>query len=73
MKVCREAMWRVLRECGTDGCLITRLSSLYDGSRACVRLGSKVREYFDVRKGLREWCVISMWLFNIFFDRSLIE
>ena len=52
-KVCREELWRVLHECGVDGYLIRSMSSLYNGSRACVRLGSRVGEYFEVRRGLR--------------------
>ena len=66
-KVCREALWRVLHECGVvDGYLIRGMNSLYNGSRACVRLGSRVREYSEVWKGLRQVCVMSPCLFNIF-------
>ena len=50
--VCIGALWRVLHECGVDGSLIRSMSILCDGSRACVRLGSRVGEYFEVRKGL---------------------
>ena len=66
-KVCKEALWRVLHECGVDGYLIRSMSSLYNGSRACVRLGSRLGEIFEVRRGLRQGCVMSPWLFNIFF------
>ena len=68
-KVCREALWRVLHECGVDGYLIRSMSSLYNGSRACVRLGSRLGEIFEVRRGLRQGCVMSPWLFNIYFDK----
>ena len=50
--------------CGVVGYLIRSMSNLYNGNRACVRLGSGVGEYFEVRKGY----VISPWLFNIFFS-----
>ena len=50
-KVCREGLWRVLHECGVNEYLIRNMSSLYNGSTACVRLGSKVREHFKVRRG----------------------
>ena len=46
-KVCREELWRVLHECGVNGHLIR--SSLYNGSRKCVRLGNRLAEYFEVR------------------------
>ena len=41
-KVCREGLWRVLDECGVDRYLIRSMNSLYNGSRACVRLGSRM-------------------------------
>ena len=44
-KVCSENLWRVLNECGVDGYLIRSMSSLYNGSRACVGLGSRLGEY----------------------------
>ena len=67
-KVCREEMWKVVHKCGVDGYLIRSMSSLYDWSSACVRLSSRVREYFEVRRGMRQGCVMFPWLFNIFFD-----
>ena len=63
-KLCREAVWRILHECGVDGYLIRSVTSLYNGSRACVRLGSRVREHFEVRKGLRQGCVMSPFFFH---------
>ena len=44
----REELWRVLHECGDDSDLIRSMSSLYDGSRACVRSESRVVEYLEV-------------------------
>ena len=58
-KVCREALWRVLRECGVDGYLIRSMSSLYNGSRAYVRSGSRVGEYFKVRRELTQGYIMS--------------
>ena len=68
-KVCRVSLWKVLHECGVDGYLIRSISSLYNRSRACVRLGSRVREYSEVRRGLRQKYIMSPWLLNIFFNR----
>ena len=70
-KVSREKLWKVLHECGVDGYLIRSMGSLYDGNRACVRLGSRVRKYFELGKGLRQGCVMSPWFFNRFFDRVI--
>ena len=45
-KVCKEELWRVLYECGVHGYLIRSMSSLYNGSRECVRLGSRAGKIF---------------------------
>ena len=58
----------MLHEYGVDGYLIRSMSS-FEGSRACVKLGSRMGEYFEVRRGLRQRCAMSPWLLNIFFDR----
>ena len=68
-KVCREELWRVLHECGVQY-LIRGMSRLYNGSRACVKLSSRVGEYFfEVRRWLRQGCLMPSWLFNVLFDR----
>ena len=65
-KICREESCMVLHECVVDWYLISSMSSLYDGSRACVRLGGTMGKYFEVRRGLRQEYVMSPLLFNIF-------
>ena len=40
----------------------------YVGSKACVRVGNEVSEWFPVRVGLRQGCVMSLWLFNFYID-----
>ena len=34
-----------------------------------MKFGSRVKKYFEVRLESRHECVISQWLFSIFFDR----
>ena len=56
-----------------EGYLIKTMNSLYNISRACVRLGSRMGEYFEVKKELRQGCVMSPWLFNIFFFDKVVR
>ena len=44
------------------------MKSLYAGSKACVRVGNEVSEWFPLRVELRQGCVISLWLFNLYID-----
>jgi hypothetical protein len=38
------------------------------GTQAAVRMGCVVSEWFDVRGGVRQGCVIAPLLFNIYMD-----
>ena len=44
------------------------VQSFYVDSRACVRMGNVVSEWFPVNVGLRQGCVMSPWLFNVNMD-----
>ena len=46
------------------------VKSLYVGSKACVRVGNEVSEWFPVRVGLRQGCVMSPWLFQSVYGWS---
>ena len=61
-------MWNVLQLYGIGGRLLRGVKSLYVGSKACVRVGNEVSEWFPVRVGLRQGCVMSLWLFNLYTD-----
>ena len=42
------------------------MQSFYVDSRACVRVGNNVNEWFLVNVGLRQGCVMYPWLINIY-------
>lgn len=44
------------------------MKSFYRKSKACVRAGTEDEEYFPVKTGLRQGCVMCSWLLNIFMD-----
>ena len=54
-------MWVALKDYGVEGKLLAAVQSLYEDS------GRK--EVIHVRKGVRQGCPLSPWLFNIFIDR----
>ncbi|CAG4947225.1 unnamed protein product [Parnassius apollo] len=47
------------------------LRYLYRDSSACVRINGVYSDWFGIRKGVRQGCVASSWLFNLFMDRCL--
>ena len=49
------------------------MQNFYVDSRACVRVGNDVSEWFLVNVGLRHGCVMSPWLFNVYMDGVVRE
>ena len=66
-------MWNVLRLYEIGGRLLRRVKSFYVGIKACVRVGNEVSEWLPVRVGLRQGCVMSSWLFNLYMDGVVRE
>ena len=53
---------------GVGGKLLKAVQSFYIDSRACVRVGNDVSEWFHVIVGLRQGCLMSLWLLNVYMD-----
>ena len=69
----RHGMWQMLRVYGVGGKLLKAVQSFYIDSRACVRMGNDVSEWFPVNVGLRQGCVLFPWLFNAYMDGVVRE
>ena len=72
-RVDRDAMWRVFGMYGINGQLLKAVQSLYEKSEACVSVCREEGEWFEVGVGLRQGCVMSPWLFNLFMDAAMKE
>ena len=67
-----ELLWQVLTRIGVPPQMIAFIQQLHDGMRACVRPDDGVcSDWFEVKQGLRQVCVLSPLLFNIFFAAVL--
>ena len=49
------------------------MQNFYADSRACVRVGMDVSEWFLANVRLRQDCVMSPWLFNVYMDGMVPE
>ena len=68
----RTLLWQVLACFGTPPQMIEVIRQLHDGMRACVRSDDgRCSEWFEVAQGLREGCVLSPLLFDVFFAAIL--
>ena len=48
--------------------LICLLRNLYAGQEAAVRTGHGTTDWFQIRKGVRQVCILSPCLFNIYAE-----
>ena len=55
----RHGMWLMLRVHEVGGNIFKAVQSFYADSRACVRVGIDVSEWFPVNVKLRQGCVMS--------------
>ena len=69
----RHGMWQMLTVYGVGGKLLKAVQSFYVDSRACVRVGNDASEWLPVNVGLRQGCVVSPWLFNVYMDGVVRE
>ena len=53
---------------GIGGRLLEAVKSFYRGSTAKVRVNGNCSENFEVSVGLRQGCVMSPWLFNVYME-----
>ena len=68
----RTLLWQVLTRIGVPPQMIAVIRQFHDGLRACVRPDDSVcSDWFEVEQGLRQGCVLSPLLFNIFFAAVL--
>ena len=64
----RELLWKVLARAGVPEEMIAVIRQFHDGMKAQVRMDDgELSDWFEVTQGLRQGCVLSPLLFNIFF------
>ena len=61
-------LWRILQEMGIPDHLTCLLRNLYAGQEATVRTGHETMDWFQIRKGVCEGCLVSPCLFNLYAE-----
>ena len=59
-------LWKNLKEMGIPDHLICLLRNLYAGQEATVRTGHGTTDWFQIGKGVRQDCILSPCLFNLY-------
>ena len=61
-------MWKILKEIGIPDHLTCLLRNLYAGQEATVRIGHETTDWFQIRKGVHQGCILSFCLFNLYAE-----
>ncbi len=72
-RVDRKGLWDTLRVYGVGGQLLEGLRSFYENASTFVRVNGELSESFSVEVSVRQGCVMSPRLFNIYMDGCIKE
>ncbi|MES8371396.1 reverse transcriptase domain-containing protein, partial [Cutibacterium acnes] len=61
-------LWKILKEMGIPDHLTCLLRNLYAGQEATVRTGHGTTDWFQIGKRVRQGCILSPYLFNIYAE-----
>ena len=66
----QNKLWKILQETGIPDHLTCLLRNLYGGQEATIRTGCGTTDWFQIRKGVCQGCILSTCLFNLYSDTS---
>ena len=61
-------LWKILKEMGIPDHLTCLLRNLYGGKETTVRTGQGTTVWFQIGKGVRQGCILSLCLFNLYAE-----
>ena len=60
--------WKILKEMGIQDHLTCLLRNLYTSQEATVRTGHGTTDWFQIGKGVRQGCILSLCLLNLYAE-----
>ena len=67
-RINRELLWHKLSKMGISGRFLASLQALYKNVKCTVRVNCQQTDWFDVICGLKQGCILSPMLFNLFIN-----
>ena len=61
-------LWKILQEMGISDHLTCLLRNVYAGQKATVRTGHETTDWFQIGKEVRQCCILSPCLFNLYAE-----
>ena len=64
----QNKLWKILKGMGIPDHLTCLLRNLYAGQEATVRIGHGTAVWFQIGEGVRQGCILSPCLFNLYAE-----
>lgn len=64
----REALWKCLRSIGVESKMVNLIETMYEQTKCAIIVNGKMSEWFKVGVGVRQGCLLSPALFNLFLE-----
>lgn len=71
--VWREALWKFMNSVGVSKRIIDIIKKMYHNTQCAVMIGGTMTEWFGVEVGVRQGCILSPTLFNLFLEFVMKE
>ena len=72
-RVWHEALWATMRKYNINASIIRAIENLYDKAQRAVLVSGSTGKWFRITVGVRQGCLLSQTLFNIFLERFMCE
>jgi hypothetical protein len=64
----RKAAWKVTKQYGIHKKIIRMIESIYSTVSSCIRIEGEETDFFEIKTGFRQGCILSPILFNMVLD-----
>ena len=66
-----DKLWKIPKEMGIPDHLTCLLRNLYADQEATFRTGHGTKDWFQIRKGVHQGCILSPYLFNVYAECNM--
>lgn len=72
-RVWHDGLWQVLRNVKIDEGIVEIVKALYESTSSAVLLNNQIGYFFPTTIGVRQGCVLSPILYNLFLEQIMLE